>query len=377
MKVALVHDWLTGMRGGERVLEAILEVFPVADLYTLLHIKGSVNPEIEARVKGVSFIQRFPFLKDYYRYYLPLFPRAIEGFELSGYDLVISTSHCVAKGVKPGKEACHISYIFSPMRYVWDLHDEYFRNGQGRVFSRWGMRLWRNYLKEWDVNSSNRVNYFIADSRNVAAKIKRYYGRNAEVMYPPVDIGFFYPEDPSPSPLPKGEGIFKAEDCYLMVTALVPYKRVDVAINAFSRLGKKLVIIGSGPEEKKLKSMAGKDIEFLGWQPREVVRDYYRRCRAFIMPGEEDFGIAPVEAMACGRPVIAYGKGGAVETVSASTGLLYENPGIDGLVNAVKRFETIESSFDPGTIRSNALKFDRTVFKEKFQDFVRTHAQET
>lgn len=357
----MVHDWLTGMRGGERVLEAILEVFPGADLYTLLHIKGSVTPEIEGRVKGVSFVQRFPFLKGYYRYYLPLFPRAIESLDLTGYDLVISTSHCVAKGVRSGKGGCHISYIHSPMRYVWDLHDEYFRNGHGGVMSRWGMKVWRNYLKKWDVKSSERVDHFIANSRNVAGKIERYYGRHAEILYPPVDTEFFCPGG-------------KQEECYLMVTALVPYKRVDIAVKAFSHLRKRLVIIGSGPEEKRLKAMAWPTIEFLGWQTREAVRDYYRRCRAFIMPGEEDFGIAPVEAMACGRPVIAYGKGGALESVIPSTGIFYTDPTAEGLIEAVKAFESIENDFDPETIRNHALKFDRSVFKEKFRAFVRNHA---
>ncbi len=287
MKVALVHDWLTGMRGGERVLHSLCELFPNADLFTLLHIPGSVSPTIERLKITPSFLQHVPFVQHIYRNFLPLFPFAIERFKLSGYDLVLSSSHCVAKGITHTPETCHISYIHTPMRYAWDLYSTYL-SAQKSWLPRIGMRLCMPSLRRWDVASSRRVNYWIANSSHVAERIKRLYHKNSQVVYPPVDI-----ERVTPSRDHDGS--------YLMVTAFVPYKRVDLAIHTFTELKKPLVIIGSGPDDTPLRRMAGPTIQFLGWQPDDVVQTHYQRCRALVLPGLEDFGIVPVEAMAAGK----------------------------------------------------------------------------
>ena len=302
MKVALVHDWLTGMRGGEKCLEIFCELFPDADVYTLLHVKGSVSASIERRPIKTSFIQSLPLSKRYYRYYLPLFPKAIETFNLKDYDLVISSSHCVAKGVRTSPQACHISYIHTPMRYIWDQYDNYFSNRGAGWLSRQIMALILPYLRKWDINSGQLPTYLIASSAHVARRIQKYYHRNAVVIHPPVDTSLFKPSS-------------KDAGYYLMVTALVPYKRVDLAIQAFNQLKFALKIIGTGPEKKFLEQMAGPTIELMGLRTDSDVREAYATCRAVIFPGEEDFGIVPLEAMGSGKPIIAYGKGGALETV--------------------------------------------------------------
>lgn len=255
-------------------------------------MNGSVSPTIEKHPIRTSFIQRLPFSATNYRYYLPIFPLAIESFDLKGYDLVISSSHCVAKGVRIPKGTCHLAYIYTPMRYIWDQYEAYFGKGQAGWLTRSAMALVRRPLQRWDVSSSDRVHFFVTISQHVARRIETYYGKKATVVYPPVNWRFF-------------EASGKDEGFYLMVTALAPYKRVDLAIEASNRLGFPLKIIGSGQDENKLKRMAKRSVEFLGWQSDEVVRDFYTPCRALLFPGEEDFGIVPLEAMACGKPVIA------------------------------------------------------------------------
>src|SRR3990172_2447787 len=302
MKVAIIHDWLTGMRGGEKCLEVFCEIFPDADLYTLIHIPGSVSRVIENRNIKTSFIQKMLGAIKHYRFYLPLFPLAIESFNLKGYDLIISSSHCVAKGIIPPQSVVNICYIYTPMRYVWDLYEDYFNKERTGWFFRKAIRIFAHYLRMWDFTSSGRVDYFAAISNHVVKRIKKYYRRNAEVIYPPVDCDKFSLSE-------------KAEDFYLIVSAFAPYKRIDIAIEAFNRLGLGLKIIGEGQDEKNLMRIARQNIEFLGWQDDNTLKEYYSKCKALIFPGEEDFGIVPVEAMASGRPVIAYGKGGAVETV--------------------------------------------------------------
>lgn len=298
MRVALVHDWLTGMRGGENVLEALCEIFPEAGLYTLIHIPGSVSRAIENRKIHTSFLQRLPMAGKRYRSFLPLFPLAIEGFDLSGYDLIVSTSHCVAKGVIPPPGALHISYIFTPMRYVWDQYRMYFGEGRTGWLTSRVIRVAAHYLRMWDVASSSRVDEFVSISAHVANRVEKYYRRTSPVIYPPVDCTRFSINTAS-------------GDYYLIVSAFAPYKRLDIAIEAFNRMGaRKLRIIGKGQDESRLKKMAGPNIEFLGWRTNEEIAGYYAGCRALIFPGEEDFGIVPLEAMASGRPVIAYGKGG-------------------------------------------------------------------
>ena len=359
MKVALIHDWLTGMRGGERCLEVFRELFPQAHLYTLLHVPGSVSAPIEKMVIKTSFIQKLPFSKKGYRKYLPLFPMAVESFNLKGYDLVLSCSHCVAKGIIPPPDALHISYMLTPMRYAWDMYGEYFGENKKKIIP-----FFIHYLRIWDVTSSQRVDHFLCISNHVANRIKKYYRRKAEVIHPPVDTNRF-----------KIRG--EKEDFFLIVSSLVPYKKVDLAVQAFGQLGYPLKIIGSGPEEKRLKSMGPPNTEFLGWQPDEVVADYYSRCRALIFPGEEDFGIVPLEAMASGKPVIAYGKGGALETIvpysqekegeEAPTGVFFYEQNAASLSAVVRQFDGIEKEFDPSAIRKHVLQWDRENFKKKIK----------
>ncbi len=364
MKVALIHDWLTGIRGGEKCLEVLCEIYPEADIYTLFIFKEKINDKIKRKNIKTSFLQQIPGLRRFYRYLLPLFPFAIESFDLKGYELVISISHCVAKGIIPMPDAIHLSYCLTPMRYVWDMEKEYF--GEKKGFRRLIFSIILHYLRIWDVSSSERVDQFFAISQHVQQRIKKYYRRDSIVIYPPVDCDFF---KPPPEPLP-------AEDYFLMVTALVPYKRVDIAVEAFNRLGRRLIIIGDGPLFSKLKKMAKKNIEFLGWQKDKEVREYYQRCQALIFPGEEDFGIVPLEAQACGKPVIAYGRGGILETVipypqKGATGILFSSPNPESLVESVILFERVKDHFQPEEIRKNALRFDKKRFREEMLDSIR------
>jgi glycosyltransferase involved in cell wall biosynthesis len=377
VKVALVHDWLTGMRGGERCLEVFCELFPQADVYTLLHIPGTVSPIIERHSIHTSFLQRLPAIQTAYRYYLPLFPRAIESFQLPTYDLILSSSHCVAKGIRPPAGVRHLCYIHSPMRYVWDQFENYARGGRSGLVARVGIGACRSRLQAWDVASANRVDRFIANSRYIAEKVKRYYGRSASVLHPPVDWGAFQVAE-------------KSEDFYLMVTAFAPYKRVDLAIQACHVMKRHLKIIGKGQEELRLRKLAGPTVEFLGWQPDDVVRDHYKRCRGLLFPGEEDFGIVPLEVMASGRPVIAYGKGGVLETVvplnsptteaagislahnemssvktPTQTGVFFYEQSVDALVEAIELFESRVGEFSAQAIRAHVKPFDRGHFKER------------
>lgn len=365
LKVALVHDWLNGMRGGEKVLEVLCELFPEADLYTLLYEKGKVIPVITDRHLVTSFIQRLPGARSFYRYYLPLFPLAVKklGLEKGDYDLVISTSHCVAKGVTPPPGALHLCYCFTPMRYIWALEKDYF----GRGLKRWLAAPLLEALRRWDRRTAAGVNRFVAISRHVAERIRRCYGREAEVIYPPVNSDFF-----TPAPV-------KKENYFLIVSALVPYKRIDLAIEAFNRLQYPLRIIGAGTELKKLSRRAASHIEFLGWQSDGVLRDHYRRARALIFPGEEDFGITPLEAMACGTPVIAYGRGGLTETVlpvgrdgaRRASGLFFNDPTPESLAGAVRQFEQLEGNFDKNFIRAEAERFSRDRFRSRIESFLR------
>jgi glycosyltransferase involved in cell wall biosynthesis len=372
MKVAIIHDWLTGMRGGEKCLEVFCELFPDADLYTLIHINNSVSKIIEDRNIKTSFIQKMPGVKKNYRSFLPLFPLAIEGFDLKGYDLILSSSHCVAKGIIPPPDAIHISYVHTPMRYVWDSYHDYFGDGRVNWFSEKLISIFAHYLRMWDTASSSRVDYFISNSNHVAKRIEKYYRRKSEVVYPPVDCDNFAISE-------------KVEDFYLIVSAFAPYKRLDIAIEAFNSLGLRLKIIGEGQDEKKLKGLAKSNIEFLDWQNNNTLKEYYAKCKALIFPGEEDFGIVPVEAMASGRPVIAYGKGGALETViplshqspvtshqseENPTGVFFYEPTPEALIEAVNLFENSQEKFDRNSIRNHAMRFDRKIFKEKIRNYI-------
>jgi glycosyltransferase involved in cell wall biosynthesis len=373
-KVALVHDWLTGMRGGERCLEVFCEIFPHADLFTLLRRPGAVSPTIERMSIHTSWLQYIPGVGRYYRYLLPLLPLAIQQFRLAQYDLVLSSSHAVAKGVPCRDHALHVCYCFTPMRYIWDQSHIYFPRPRFSRLSWAFLQAVFRRLRAWDVKTAHGVDEFIAISHHVAAKIGAYYNRSATVISPPVNCGFFKPD----SAQRRHDASF-----YLLVSALVPYKRVDLAVEAFNRLRLPLVVIGTGPERQRLERIAAPHIRFLGWQPDEVVREYYRRCWALIFPGEEDFGIVPLEAQACGRPVIAFGKGGALETVialnhttverrpdAASTGVFFYEPTVEALCDAVSVFQQHATAFNPEAMRGNALRFNRPVFTNKIKDFL-------
>jgi len=356
-KVALVHDWLTGQRGGEKVLEVLAEIFPEAPIFTLFHLKGSQAGILEKRDIRTSFLQKFPFLGKKYRFYLPFFPLAAELFDLSGFELVVSSSHCVAKGIIPGPEALHISYIHSPVRYAWNQYFAYFSPARISFFSRLLIPPVIHRLRIWDVASSARVDHFIANSENVARRIKKYYRRDADVIHPPADTDFFSPAAPDP-----------ARKYYLIVSALVPYKRIDLAIAAFNLRGWPLKIVGGGPDYKKLKKLASQNIEFLGQVPAERLRLLYQEAKALILPGEEDFGITALEAQACGTPVIAYGRGGAKETVVPDeTGLLFPELTVAGLESGLDKFQGLE--LNKTIIRSNAMKFSRAAFKQKMTSY--------
>ncbi len=368
MRVALVHDWLVSMRGGERVLEAFCELFPDADLFTLVHQPGACSETIERMRIRTSFIDRLPMARERYRHMLPLFPFAIEAFDFNGYDLVLSSSHCVAKGVITPPGAVHVSYVHTPMRYLWDQYGEYFGPGRAGALTRLGARAFATPLRVWDEASANRVDVYVSNSHHVAARVQKRYRRASEVVHPPVDVERF-------RVLPPGE----VEDFYLMVSALVPYKRVDVAIEAFRRTGRRLRIVGAGPEEKRLKALAGGAVEFLGRRSDEEVAELFSRCRALVFPGEEDAGITPLEAQASGRPVLALGRGGALETVvglsdgagtRAPTGVFFPEPTVGALSGAIERLEKNLPLFDPIVARQNAQRFDRANFKRRMRELI-------
>jgi len=352
LKVALVHDWLTGMRGGEKCLEVLCELFPDADLYTLLHQKGKLSQNIESRSIRTSFVQHLPFGLKKYRHYLPLFPLAIEQFDLSAYDLIVSSSHCVAKGVRLNNSTYHISYVHTPMRYVWDQFNTYFRQPRTSWPVRIGAELMRPYLQRWDRNTAKRVDTFLCNSNNIRKKILEYYGRESQVIYPPVDLSQFKPGDTK-------------ADYYLMVGAFAPNKRVDLAVHAFNKLKLPLKISGSGQDEEYCRSIAGETIEFLGTLSNEKLLELYQQARALVFPGEDDFGITPLEAQACGTPVIAFAAGGVLETVTDQTGLFFKEQNVEALVKAVEIMERKWEVFVPEKFQEQLSRFGRGHFKEQ------------
>lgn len=361
------------MRGGEKVLELLCDIFPAAPVYTLLCEPQKLNPRIlEGRSVHTSWFQRSALSRRHYRYLLPLMPSAMERLDLQSYDLVVSSSHCVAKGVRVSKNARHISYCHTPMRYLWDLQEEYF--GSPGLAKRLVLNPLLNGLRHWDVRTSKRVDHFIANSRFVADRIRRVYSRESDVIHPPVDAAFFTPGNE------KG-------DYFLMVSALVPYKKVELAVEAFRNISDPLLIVGSGPMEKELRKSAPPNVRFLGWQGMGALREHYSKCRALLFPQKEDFGIVPLEAQACGRPVIAFGEGGALETVvghsqgrtvrgsvpalqGKATGLFFRDQTVEGLLEAIEIFKKLENTFDAGDIRRNALQFDKERCRENLKRFI-------
>jgi glycosyltransferase involved in cell wall biosynthesis len=347
MNVALAHDWLTGMRGGERVLEILCRGFASAPLYTLIHNRAAVSADINAHAIQASWLQQVPGVMEHYRYLLPLFPLAIRTFPPASADLLISTSHCVAKGlrVKPGGR--HLCYCFTPMRYAWTFHDEYFGR---RTLKSAVARPLLAWLRQWDHRASARVNRFVAISRHVQDRIQRFYGRESDVVYPPVNTEQW---TPAPTPAP---GTFD-----LVVSALVPYKLVDLAVQTYSHQNWPLKVVGVGTDLERLRAQAGPSVEFLGWKPDAEILDLYRSCRLLVFPGEEDFGIVPLEAQACGKPVVAFAQGGSLETiVPERTGVFFKAQTADALSDAVRTCAS--RTWDAAAIRRNAERFSVQAF---------------
>ncbi len=360
-RAALVHDWLTGMRGGEKVLAALGHLLPEADLLTLVHARGSCHADIERRPIRTSWLDDLPGVARYYRYLLPAMPLAAEALDASRYDLIVSCSHCVAKGVG-GRRAgqVHVCYCLTPMRYAWDVAATYRRRLglTGQCLAALGPML-----RAWDRRTAGHVDLFLAVSSHVAGRIRRAYGRSSVVLYPPVDVDFFTPAD-----VPR-------EDFYLLVSALAPYKRADLAVAAFARLGRPLTVIGTGQELARLRRRTPANVRLLGWCDDRTIRDHYRRCRAVVFPPLEDFGLVPLEAMACGAPVIALADGGALETVldagaagvDRPTGVLFSPQTPEALAAAVERFERIEGVFKATDLRAWAEAFSPERFAEGFR----------
>ena len=345
------------MRGGEKVLLSLARLFPDAPIYTLLHVKGSVAAELESRTIRTTFVQRLPDVERRYRQYLPLFPAAAATFDLSGYDLVISSSHCVAKGVRVPEGALHLCYCHTPMRYVWDRYDDYFGDGRLSAPARWMVCFVAEALRAWDVATAPRVHRFAANSAYVAARIHRYYGRHAEVIPPPVDTDFF-------TPGPGG-----GADYDLVVSALTPYKRIELVLDAYRGTGRPLRIVGWGPEEARLRAIMPPEATLLGAVDDVTLRELYRGCRAVIMAGVEDFGIVPLEAMACGKPAVVFSEGGGTESmVPGRTGVVFHEPTPEALRAAVDSLDRIR--FNASALRAQAESYCRTVFESRFRDFV-------
>ncbi len=352
----LCHDWLTGMRGGERCLELLCQMFEDARIYTLIHNESAVSDTINQHTVATSRLQGLPNIMTRYRNFLPFFPRAIESFTPRDANVQISTSHCVAKGLKPGPNTRHLCYCFTPMRYAWTFYEEYFGSNPIKAVV---LKPILHCLRRWDKRTSKRVDHFVAISKHVQTRIKDFYDRDSTVIYPPVDTDRHQPNGLPP------------EDFDLIVSALVPYKRIDLAIQAYADLDRKLKIVGIGGELDSLKAMAGPNVEFLEWQSDETVRDLYQRCHMLIFPGEEDFGIVPLEAQSCGRPVVAYGRGGALETIVAGeTGVFFAEQTPDALSSAITSCASM--IWDPALIRKNAERFAIPRFIEEISGAIET-----
>jgi glycosyltransferase involved in cell wall biosynthesis len=368
MKTAIVHEWLISYAGSERVLSRIAGLYPEADIYSLLDfLSDEERPFIHGRRALTSFMQRLPMAKEKYRDYLMLMPLAIKSFDLSGYDLIITSSHTVAKGVRKRPGQIHICYCHTPMRYIWDLQNQYLKEaGLDKGIRGAILKALFSRLRRWDVSTSKDVDHFIANSHYIKERIKRAYGRDAHVIYPPVDVEMF-------------EVNKKKEDFFIAVSRMVPYKKVDLIVEAFSEMGLPLIVIGDGPDFGKVKRKAAKNIELMGHLKGEILKMYMQKARALVFAAEEDFGIVPVEAQACGTPVIAFGRGGAKETVipfiedpqeQPPTGIFFDEQTPSALIEAVKRFEKLEGRFNPSHLRRNAERFDKERFDKEFRDFV-------
>lgn len=360
MKVAVVHDWLVTYAGAERVLEAILELYPESDIYSVVDfLKDDQRFFIKNKKVKTTYIQKFPFAASKYRAYLPFMPLAIEQFDLSEYDLIISSSYAVAKGVITGPDQVHICYCHSPIRYAWDMKDQYLREaGLEKGIKSLVARIIMHRVRLWDLACANRVDYYISNSDFIGRRIRKVYRRSSKTVYPNVDVDSF-------------EVVKDKEDYYFTASRMVPYKRMDLIVKAFSEMPeKRLIVIGSGPQFENIKSIAPPNVTLLGYQTSDVLKSYMQRARAFIFAAEEDFGIIPVEAQACGTPVIAFGKGGVCETViDKKTGILFYEQTPSAICEAITRFEN-SPLLDPDEIRKNAERFSKATFLVNMRNFV-------
>ena len=363
MKIAIAYDYLTQMGGGERVIQALHALFPQAPIYTVVYDHKALSDDFRRMDIRTSFVDKLPLSHRKFEMYIPLYGFAMEQFDLREYDVVLSVSTMVAKGIITGPKTCHISICYTPMRWAWDLYQDYIQEIKHRTFLRIGFRIFTHYYRMWDVVSAVRVNYFIAGSRTAQQRIRKHYGRRSVVIHPPVNVDYFAPNRKPP------------EDFYLVVSRLVLAKRIDIAVRAFAQSGRPLVVIGQGERLVHLRRMAKSNIQFLGYRSDETVRDYLARCRALIFPGQEDFGITQVEAQASGRPVVAYAAGGALETIrEGETGVFFRDQTPESLNAAVDRVETLR--FDSEAIRQSSLRFGTAQFNKAVLDFIQTkHAE--
>lgn len=367
MKKALIHDWFSTYAGAEKCVESFTNIWDDFEIYSLIDFLSGTDRDkiLKGKHAHTSFIQKLPFAKDKYRNYLPLFPLAIEQFDLSGYDVVLSSSHAVAKGVLTHSNQLHIAYVHTPIRYAWDLYHQYLReSGLDRGLKGVLAKYFLYKIRLWDASTANRVDHYVANSRYIARRIKKTYGKPSDVIYPPVDVDKFTLREAK-------------EEFYLTASRMVPYKKIDLIVEAFSQTDKKLLVIGDGPDMAKIKSKAGKNVELLGFASDETMADLMGRAKAFVFAAEEDFGITPVEAQACGTPVICFGRGGARETVrDGKSGLYFMEQNTKELLAAVAKFEQNYDKFEPVKIRENSLKFSRARFEAEIKSYVEKKYEE-
>ncbi|SFJ64084.1 MULTISPECIES: glycosyltransferase family 4 protein [unclassified Bacillus (in: firmicutes)] len=370
MKIAIVHDWFVTYAGAEKVVEQMLEVFPEADLFSVVDHLGDNREFIKNKEVKTTFIQKLPFSKKKYRNYLPLMPLAIEQLDLSKYDVILSSSHAVAKGVLTGPDQLHISYVHSPIRYAWDLQHQYLKEANlEKGIKGFITKTILHKIRNWDYRTANGVDHFVGNSKFIGRRIWKVYRRESTVIYPPVDITAFTLHE-------------QKEEFYVTASRMVPYKKIDLIVEAFASMpDKKLVVIGDGPDFEKVKSKAKGNVELLGYQSFEVLKDYMQRAKGFVFAAEEDFGITPVEAQACGTPVIAYGKGGAMETVldlshEKPTGLFFKEQTVESIVKAVDEFERNYDQFSSSNCRENSIRFSPERFKEELKNMVEERYKE-
>jgi len=367
MKKALIHDWFSTYAGAEKCVESFTNIWDDFEIYSLIDFLSGTDRDkiLKGKHAHTSFIQKLPFAKDKYRNYLPLFPLAIEQFDLSGYDVVLSSSHAVAKGVLTHSNQLHIAYVHTPIRYAWDLYHQYLReSGLDRGLKGMLAKYFLHKIRLWDASTANRVDHYVANSRYIARRIKKTYGKPSDVIYPPVDVDKFTLREAK-------------EEFYLTASRMVPYKKIDLIVEAFSQTDKKLLVIGDGPDMAKIRSKAGKNVELLGFADDETMADLMGRAKAFVFAAEEDFGITPVEAQACGTPVICFGRGGARETVlDGESGLYFMEQNTKELLAAVAKFEQNYDKFEPAKIRENSLKFSRARFEAEIKSYVEKKYEE-